>query len=302
MSTYRDLIKNQKISSYLPLFAVAAFALFFVLYSAAAGVSDVASDNLDTEAEATEFFLRILWAASAVATALASLLVMTVSSSAAAMLLKRRENILVYVGCSVLLVPVMLLLSYYDMAGGAGKALINQIDRELNLHVDMAVEATMNLTAISIYFILVGACAIVIKSQNVRDSRALTQCFRQFRISLIATASLLVAGTLNIAALYIWASHIPDGEIKVLRVAHGLSLVSGITYSLILLCIYLPISYILNRRAYEFLEKEVDITNAEEVNKWMESRGINDSPIRIAARYLIMATPFFTSMLVELAA
>ena len=165
MSTYRDLIKNQKISSYLPLFAVAAFALFFVLYSAAAGVSDVASDNLDTEAEATEFFLRILWAASAVATALASLLVMTVSSSAAAMLLKRRENILVYVGCSVLLVPVMLLLSYYDMAGGAGKALINQIDRELNLHVDMAVEATMNLTAISIYFILVGACVFMI-NQN----------------------------------------------------------------------------------------------------------------------------------------
>jgi hypothetical protein len=284
----------------LPLVAVCVFIVAFIFYFSAAGMGDVDAEYLQEKANGVEYFYRVLWFVSAVATGCGASLVAAISISFTLNLLKPSNQVRLYASCGGLLLVVLILLHFNDMSGGAGAAFAAQIQSEIGPSVDMAVEFTMNLAATAIFLLVVNACALIAKSRQSLDISTIADCFKKFRISLLATSFFLVVGTLHIMALYKWAVHVPIEKGVVPIVANGLAVGSGAIYSILLLSVYVPVSYQLNQRSALLLTKEVTSDDPDDVERWQKRYGLFNSPARVVGRYLLMAAPMIAGAVIDM--
>jgi hypothetical protein len=282
-----------------PLLAVSIFAGAYVFYYKAAGVGQVDAGYLRNPENGIEFFYRIMWFVSSIATALAASLVMAVSTRFTHNLLNVKDSLWLYGACAVPLVVVLLLLRNHDMSGGAGMAFVSQIDHTVGLAADPAVEITMGLAVIAIFLLVVNACALIAKSQKNVEVHTIAECYTNFRICLISASFFLVVGTLNIAALYKWAAHVPQDSGVAPIVADGLAVGGGVVYSVLLLTIFLPVSLVLDQRVDLLVSREVTSEDPEDVDRWLKRHGLFNSPARVTGRYLLIAAPMLVGAVID---
>jgi hypothetical protein len=290
---------KQLAASFSPLLAVTAFVGAYVYYFSAAGIGDVSASYLQDAGNGVEFFYRILWFVSAVATSLGAVLVAVISARITAELLSTKKQLQLYGVCTGTLALVLLLLHFSDMSGSAGAALLSQIDGAPGGKVDGAVERTMSLAVVAIFLLVVSACAIIAKSQHHFDIASATDLYGKFRVSLVATSVFLVIGTLNIAALYQWAVRVPVDNGVASVVADGLGVGGGVIYSVLLLSIYVPVSFHLNRKVNLLLEEEVSSDDPDDVERWLKRYGLFNSPARVVARYALIAAPMIAGAAID---
>jgi hypothetical protein len=257
-------------------------------------------DFVPAGSEAREFLLRVVWSLSS------SALVPVVLASIAVSLwtIQRslpRQFTRWFAGATALVAAILvMLLRWIDLAGGAGKALIDKGEEILvervgsPMFIDVIVEATAYLSGIAIVLLLASVCAVicgVLESPSEQRMRAAYECWTA---NLVVTAAFLVVGSLEIRFLYQWMAATVHADPQVVQ---ALSLGSAILYSAVLITIFLPTSIVLEltvRRLPGAPKKKSDRKS------WRVANDLSRSRLELIAKYSLMLAPAIFGAFAEL--
>ena len=131
----------------------------------------------------------------------------------------------------------------------------------------------------------------------------LAQRFRELQTLLFAAAALLVAGVIEINALYSWLAAFVDTNAYLRQRADlpkATTASAGVFFTVLLAAAYAPALAVIRARARAVVDKQTDLVTEAQKRDWLEKNGLTLSVPQQASTFLavlgpmLAGSPFFT--------
>lgn len=129
------------------------------------------------------------------------------------------------------------------------------------------------------------------EAPSPRHLAAQTQRLRQV---LFLAATMLVAGTMQTAAMHRLPATLCEGDAReaLAALGQGVSATAGTIWTLLILAFYLPAAMILRRRALTLAEAAEDGGEPDQIAKWLAEQGMESTLWQQLARLGAIVSPF----------
>ncbi len=251
-------------------------------------------------ANALELRWRMLWGLSAVALTL----ITVINGTLAATIMVRNPigqaaYLLMFCAVAALVAWVVHQSSGKDFGGGASDAVLQHYSIAREIPVNDVVEAMVPLSGAVAVLVIMAAVSLLMLRKPI-DADMLISRYRDFRKLLSASTAMLVIGVLQTYFLFRMATSGLD-EAEAARVISGTLTIGGSTaYTVMLVLIFGPVAYALNRWSWQAAHDETDSNDSQTLRKWLQDLGIYNSPTRIMSQAMLASAPALVGLMLDL--
>lgn len=254
-----------------------------------------------------EFRARMFWGIAATA-----LVLSLVWNSIVSIFLIRRNGlgwlskpiVWLIVGAAVTIPIFMMLFLRWRVGGDVAETLVGSIQEyskaitksEQVIPINALNSASNILTIICITLIVIACCSLIYwPAQSEKNIQTLVEKIEQSKLSLYSAAGLLACGVFEVHFLFNWpASFLPDVA-AVRAIANGLTISTGVLFSLLLIIVYLPIAVIhrswISDLAHQASTKSENKSKAFDRDEWLQTHGLETSSLSVLKGMLAFLAP-----------
>ncbi len=199
-------------------------------------------------------------------------------------------QVIIYVACFVF----GLLIFSEPVQSATAKALLEPLDNYQRYPPSVLV-VFINSIAAMVVVLTVGAVGVLSHHATSQLSVAIERQTAQLnRLLLFSSATLLVAGVIEVACLCFWAAstYAPAANTNARHVATVLAIAAGAFYTFALLVIYVPAFYAQECRISQLAERNTQV----DPQTWRKTYGLHHSMSSSLGNLLAFASPLLSSL------
>jgi len=298
MDLWTPLTRNLKLMGFAAL--LLAFVLLYAHFYDMLRMTEPDLDWISDPANALELRWRMLWGLSTIAL----ILVTVINGVVAAAIITRNPfgpaaYVPMFAAVAALVVWVVRQSGSQDFGGGASDAVLRHYSAVRAIPVNDVVEMMVPLSgAVAVLVIMAAVCLLLVRGRM--DADTLVVRYRDFRHLLGASTAMLVTGVLQTYFLFRMATSTVASHEAAPVIAGTLTTGGSTAYTVMLLLIFGPIAYALNRWSWDAAHQVTGSRDEQTLREWLEHLGIYNSPTRVLSQALLASAPAMVGLALNL--
>ncbi|OEK02238.1 hypothetical protein BFP97_12240 [Roseivirga sp. 4D4] len=314
---YQKLTYSESFTPIISFLGLVLFGFIFYYHSELLKISLVDDTYLLSGTDVHEYRWRIIWGLSSVFLFFVIAVNVALSCYIIHRNLSRPNQSLNFLVPLIIFSVIVLIFIFsksfreYGISGGAGVMLLDAVCQHLGIDLVDTIDWSMIFSIACVLITVASMATILSKPRRRLNVEDILERFRLYKASVYATTLFLAAGILQVYCLYSWSilSYFELDDIAKRSLADTLALSGGIIYTLVFLCMFIPVSVVLSnwsRRLAEIQtqhinpDPEKNLTRAEIRNQWLRDNGLYRSPKKIASNFLILSAPTIIPIIIEI--
>lgn len=298
MDLWTPLARNRKLIGFVAL--LLAFALLYAKFWYLLRIPEPDLAWISDPANALELRWRMLWGLSSIAL----ILVTVINGAVAAAIITRNPfgpagYVPMFAAVAGLVAWVIYQSGSQDFGGGASDAVLRQYSAARDIPVNAVVEAMVPLSgAVAVLVIMAAICLLLVR--GAMDADTLVVRHRDFRHLLGSSTAMLVIGVIQTYFLFRMATTAVETSDTAGVIAGTLTFGGSTAYTVLLLLIFGPIAYALNRWSWDAAHRVTGSRDVQTLREWLERLGIYNSPTRVLSQALLASAPAVVGVVLNL--
>lgn len=298
MDLWTPLVRNRKLIAFVAL--LLAFVLLYAEFWHLLRMPEPDLAWISDRANALELRWRMLWGLSTIALVLVTVIN---GAIAAAIITRNPFGPAAYVPMfglvAVLIAWVVHQSGSQDFGGGASDAVLQHYSTVRDIPVNTVVETMVPLSgAVAVLVIMAAVCLLLVRGSM--DTETLVVRYRDFRHLLGSSTAMLVTGVIETYFLFRMATTTLGTADNADVIAGTLTFGGSTAYTLLLLLIFGPIAYALNRWSWDAAHQFTGSRDVQTLREWLERLGIYNSPTRVLSQALLASAPAMVGVVLNL--